>query len=129
MTMRCFALAALLAMQAARADIWVSTCTARDLQYNQTIGGKGIVHIGNGDGTYQSVRLTQTFYDGTSVCGTTDTGQQEPFIPLAEICASRSRDSIYVLTKPAKGKDQSGAMTETPFCRAQITVLEDKPSH
>ena len=120
------AFAAALAVQAAPAETWVSVCTVKDLQYNQTIGGKGTLLIGQGDGTYQSIKLTQTFFDQVAVCGTPDTGQPAPVIPATQICANRSRDSIYLLTRNAKGPP--GAQ-ETPYCEATITIVDDAPAH
>jgi len=104
---------------AANAEVWIATCAGKDLEYVQAVGGRGDLHLGQGNGTYQTITFTQTFHDAETVCGAVDTGQK-PVIPVVQICASKSQQAIYLLLHRHKGPP---APDEAPYCHAVVTVI------
>jgi hypothetical protein len=114
------ALAALMP-SAANAATWVAQCMGGiDLQYNQTIGGKGFVHMQMGDGSYQTLPLTQTFYDKVAVCGAVD-ADAALASNVAQVCANKSRDSIDLKYRDPKATG-APSLIVVEYCKATITV-------
>ena len=114
------AVAALLP-SAAKAETWVAQCTGgKDLQYNQTIGGTGFLHMQMGDGTYQTFRLTQTLYSKIAVCGAVD-ADAALASNIAQVCANKSRESIDLKYRDAKAVG-APSLTVVEFCKATINV-------
>ena len=114
------ALAALIP-STARAETWVAQCTGgKDLQYNQTIGGAGFLHMQMGDGTYQTYRLTQTLHDSIAVCGAVD-ADAALASNIAQVCANKSRESIDLKYRDAKAVG-APSLTVVEFCKATINV-------
>jgi hypothetical protein len=105
---------------AAQAGLWTASCTDRDgVQYVQTIGGDGYLHYGRGDGTFTTVKLKQSFYDGKVVCGSV------PAKPapgeIAAICADEEKQTIRVETGAylAKGVEPEAAPV---YCPAVVSA-------
>jgi hypothetical protein len=102
---------------------WIVACQGgSDSQYTQTIGGEGHFSVANGNGTYTSIPLKQTFYNGSIVCGVS--GAQSAS-QIAEVCADTDRNAIAVLspTQVAKGVAPENA---TIYCSASVSVHQDK---
>jgi hypothetical protein len=109
---------------AANAGTWIAACTdGQNLQYNQTIGGKGVLYLQMADGNYQSVDLVQNSYDGNVVCSATDAKPQPGIEPLVKIkvCADKANNSITLKYEDATGKGPS-VDDKAPYCRAAVTV-------
>ncbi|WP_455216701.1 hypothetical protein [Kaarinaea lacus] len=111
------------------AATWIAICNdGQNLQYNQTLNGKGLLYLKVKDSsgkthTWQIAKLDQTFYNGTAICGTVPgngvgnaaTGSN----PVTQVCANKSRKTIYVKYKhPYEVRPfESGV-----FCNANVTV-------
>ncbi len=111
------------------AATWIAICNdGQNLQYNQTLNGKGLLYLKVKDSkgtshTWQVAKLDQTFYNGTAICGTVlgngvgnaATGRH----PITQICANKSRKTIYVKYKhPYEVRPfESGV-----FCKANVMV-------
>lgn len=111
------------------AATWIAICNdGKNIQYNQTLNGAGLLYMKVKDSkgtmhTWQIAKLTQTFYNGTAICGTVTgngygnaaTGKN----PITQICANKSRNTIYVKYKhPYEVKPfESGV-----YCTATVTV-------
>ncbi len=105
-----------------KAKSWVAVCMdGKDAQYTQTIGGVGYFHLGDDNGSYQTLRLTQTFYDGTAVCGAVDTKLPAGTTPIGQVCANRSRNTIYFKYRDAKDTTLPDEKVGV-FCQAMVTV-------
>jgi hypothetical protein len=123
--MRKFLLVAALAAltpAAANAATWVAVCTdGKNVQYNQTIGGTGFLYLKTDKGIYQTARLSQTFFNGTAVCGTVFGNAPAGAEPITQVCANKSRNIIYLKyqnpTKPGSSIQDAGT-----FCAAKVTV-------
>ena len=114
---------------AAHAATWIATCNdGKNIQYNQTLNGNGFLYMKVRDSsgrnhTWQIASLTQTFYNGTAICGTvTGNGRGSPSTggnPITQVCANKSRKNIYVKYKhPYENRPfQSGV-----YCKANVTV-------
>jgi hypothetical protein len=125
--MRKLLLAAALAVSmpaAANAGTWIAACTdGQNLQYNQTIGGKGVLYLENANGTYQSVNLVQNSYDGNVVCSVTDAKPQpgaDLFVTV-KVCADKAHNTITLKYKDPTGNGRS-VDDSTPYCTAAVTV-------
>ena len=122
--MRIFALAAALSVlmpSAANAQAWVAQCRGdKDLQYNQTIGGAGALDLPVGDGTYQTLPLRQTFYDGKMVCGATDP-KAAAANSIAQVCADKAHQNIHLKYRELNA---TGAPSEKDvvYCDALINA-------
>ncbi len=97
--MRILFLAAALAAltSAANAEDWIAICYGQDVQYTQTIGGKGFFHVANNNGTYDTQKLVQSYYDGNIVCGTADTRAPRANSEVSEVCADKAKKTISVM--------------------------------
>lgn len=113
------------AAQAAKdkdAKTWVAVCMdGKDAQYTQIVGGTGYFHLGDDNGSYQTLRLTQTFYDGTAVCGAVDTKLPPGTTPIGQVCANKSRNTIYFKYREAKDTALPDEKVGV-FCQAMVTV-------
>lgn len=105
----------------ANAAAWVAYCFGRDAQYMQEIGGVGFFHIGQGDGTYETQRLNQTFYDGNVVCGMANPKAPQVSEQIAQVCADKTHKTIFVLYQ-GQGARGIPPKEPTPYCDAKITV-------
>jgi opacity protein-like surface antigen len=123
MTMRALFLSAAVALAApaAYATDWIAICYGQDAQYTQTIGGAGYIHVGNGDGTYNTQKLKQTYYDGKIICGSADPNAPRSADNIAEVCANKTKNTISVMygSDVAKGLKPENA---TPYCNARVSV-------
>jgi hypothetical protein len=125
--MRKLLLAAVLVMTtpvAANAATWIAACTdGQDLQYNQTIGGKGVLYLENADGTYQSVALVQNSYNGNVICSVAAAKPQPGAAPVVtiEVCADKAHNTITLKYKDPTGTGRS-IDDSAPYCTAAVTV-------
>lgn len=113
----------------AKAATWIAVCNdGKNIQYNQTLNSSGLLYMKVKDSngkyhTWQIAKLTQTFYNGTAICGTvTGNGTGNAATgsnPITQICANKSRKNIYVKYKhPYEVKPfESGV-----YCSATITI-------
>ena len=107
---------------AANAATWVAVCTdGKNVQYNQTIGGKGVLYLETANGDYQGITLAQSSYDGNAVCGTTGVELPSGAAPFIKVCANKTRKIISLRyqdpTKPGSKLQDAGT-----FCTATVTV-------
>ena len=118
---KCMAcLAALItAVPAWAGQIWTAACqNGNDAQYVQTINGAGRFSTPNGSGTYTSLAVNQSYYDGKVVCALTGVKNADK---IGEVCADTDRGTITVLSvdqldKHAKPQDAA------VYCKAAITI-------
>ena len=122
--MRMLVLAAALAVlmpSAANAQTWLAQCRGdKELQYNQKIGGDGTLSVPVGDGTYQSLPLKQTFYDGKMVCGATDP-KAAAANSIAQVCADKAHQNIRLKYREANAKGARGEK-DVVYCDALINA-------
>lgn len=107
-------------MQTASADnaapFWTAICRdERDANYTQSIGGAGTLNQGLGDGSYQSVAVKQTLYDGKKVCAAA-TGAAS----FAQVCADNERQIIYFRLRDQK--HPKAPLQDAFYCRALVKV-------
>jgi hypothetical protein len=115
------ALAALMPA-AANAATWFAACyDGKNVQYNQTIGGKGVLYLEMADGTYQSVDLVQNSLDENVVCGVTRIKPPPGADLFIKVCADKAHNTISLKFKDPTGKGQSIDDT-APYCKAAVTV-------
>jgi len=107
---------------AAGAEDWIAVCYGRDAQYTQTIGGEGYFHVGNGDRTYDTQKLLQSFHDGNRVCGTADTRAPRASSGISEVCADKANKTVSVMFLSETGK-RITPENATLYCQARISVL------
>ncbi len=121
--MRTLVILAVLAATAtvAQAADWVAVCYGQDAQYMQTIGGAGYFHVGNGDGTYDTQKLTQTYYDGNIVCGTADPKAPRAANHVGVVCADKTRKVISALDLDAMAH-KNAAKDAPVYCNARVSV-------
>jgi len=116
------ALVAALMPAAANAATWIAACyDGKNVQYNQTIGGKGVLYLQKDDGNYQGLALTQSSYDGNVVCGVADDKQQPGGGLSIKVCADKAKNTITMKFKDPTGKGQS-IDDAAPYCNAAVTV-------
>jgi opacity protein-like surface antigen len=102
---------------------WIVICLGEDAQYTQTIGGSGYFHVGIGNHTYDTQKLTQSFYDGNTVCAIPDPKAPRANSDIAEICASRTSNMISVLYRSDTQTKMAIPKNAQPYCKARIDVL------
>jgi hypothetical protein len=102
---------------------WIGTCFGEDTQYTQTVGGAGFFHVGNGDRTYDTQKLVQSFYDGTTICAIPDPKAPRASSNVAEVCANRTTRVISVLYQRDTLTKMVIPKNAGPYCRARIDVL------
>lgn len=114
------AVAALLP-SAADAATWIAICNdGKNIQYNQSVGGTGLLYMKTDRGTYQIARLTQTFTNGIAICGAVNGNSSAPN-PITQVCANRDRKIIYL-------KYQNPTVSNPPiedagtFCSADVKI-------
>ena len=109
---------------AANAATWIAACTdGQNLQYNQTIGGKGVLYLENGNGTYQSVGLVQNSYKGDVVCSVAAAKPGPGAAPVVtiKVCADKANNTITLKYKDPTGNGPS-VDDSSPYCTAAVTV-------
>ena len=125
--MRKLLLAAALAVTmpvAANAATWIAACTdGQNLQYNQTIGGKGVLYLETANGNYQSVGLVQDSYNKNVVCSVAAAKPGPGAAPVVSIkvCADKANNTITLKYKDPTGNGPS-VDDSTPYCTAAVTV-------
>ncbi len=123
--MRAFLFAMVLAVAAApaaEAGLWTAACTGQQqIQYVQTVGGDGYLHFAQGDGSYTSIKLKQSYYDGKMVCGTTG-GKAAPN-EVSAVCADNESQTIRIVygSQTAKGVRPEKAPV---YCQAVVNIAE-----
>ena len=107
---------------AAIAQTWIAACNdGIDFQYTQTVGGKGILHMDKGDGTYQGIALVQISYNGTIICSVGDDRTPPKGEHALKVCADRSTGFITLRYKDPTGTGQSISDAQ-PYCRAIVSL-------
>lgn len=95
---------------------WTAICRdARDANYTQNIGGMGTLNQGLGDGSYQSVAVKQTSYDGKTVCAAA-----QGAAAFAQVCADNERQIIYF--KLRDQKHPKAPLQDAFYCRALVKI-------
>ncbi len=102
---------------------WIAICFGEDTQYTQTISGNGFFHVGNGDRTYDTQKLVQSFYDGNTVCAVPDPKAPRAMSDIALICADRNAKTVSVLYRRDTQTKMVRPSNAEPYCRARIDVL------
>ena len=82
---------------AAQAEGWMAICGGQEVQYIQTIGGAGYFHVPAGNGTYDTQKLVQSFYDGKVLCGTADPKAPRALSEVAEVCADKAKKTVAIM--------------------------------
>jgi hypothetical protein len=117
------AVAALTSSAAQAEDTWIAICFGQDAQYTQTVGGPGFFHVGNGDRTYDTQKLLQSFYDGKTVCATPDPKAPRASSGVAEVCANKDTKMISVMPLTTGMPKPVTPLNASPYCKARIDVL------
>lgn len=103
----------------AQAALWTAECHGGALQYQQITGAEGYIHLNQGNGTYETVKLKQTYDDGKIVCGSVaaKAGPNQ----IAAICADNDKQAIRIVTGAqfAKGLKPEKAPV---YCQAIVNV-------
>jgi|GEM_PF-1050808 len=102
---------------------WIGICFGEDTQYTQTINGPGFFHVGNGDRTYDTQKLVQSFYDGKTVCATPNPKAPRASSGVAEVCANLDTKYISVLYQRDTQTKMVIPKNALPYCKARIDVL------
>ncbi len=102
---------------------WIAVCFGEDAQYMQTIGGAGFFHVSNGDRTYDTQKLVQSFYDGNTVCSVPDEKAPRANSAVAEVCADKKAKTISVLYLRDTNAKRVIPKNATLYCKARIDVL------
>jgi hypothetical protein len=105
---------------AAEATVWTAACSGQnEIQYQQVLNGDGYLHLGQSDGTFTTVKLKQTYYDGKMVCG--GTGSKAQANQIGAICADNANQTIRVEygSQLAKGVRPEKAPV---YCQAQVSI-------
>ena len=109
------------------ARTWIAVCKdGKNIQYNQNENGTGFLYMKVKDSngrmsTYQVARLKKTFDNGVAICGTVlQNGTGNTGTPITQICANRSRGTIYVKYKHPY--DASQPMKSGVYCSANVYV-------
>jgi len=117
-----FLMAGLVAFAAAaQAEDWIAVCYGQDAQYTQTVGGTGYFHIPNANGTYDTQKLVQSFYDGNTLCGTADSRAPRALSEVAEVCADKVKKTISVMKLNETGKHVTPQNAHV-LCTARVGV-------
>ena len=114
---------------AAHSATWIASCSdGKNIQYNQTIGGNGLLYMKVRDDkgrmhTWQIAKMEQTFYNGTAVCASVlQNGRGNAAAggkPITQICANKSRKTLYVKYKhPYEDRPFDSGV----YCKATVTV-------
>jgi len=123
--MRKLLLAAVLTLFAptsANAATWIAACyDGKDLQYNQTLGGKGFLYLQMGNGDFQGVPLIQQSADANVVCSVVDDHPKPGAAHYLKVCADMSENTITLTYKDPTGKEPP-IDGSTPYCKAAVTV-------
>lgn len=124
-----FLLAATFALaipSAANAVTWIAQCNdGKNVQYNQTIGGKGLLYMKGAGGAVtsyiQMAHLDQTSATATEVCGTIVGNASPPTPPFTFICINNSTKVISLKyqnpTVPGAPLQSAGT-----YCKATVTI-------
>jgi hypothetical protein len=119
-----FLIAALAASTAAAANAatWTATCNdGKNVQYVQTIDGVGFLYLKTSKDFFQTARLAQTSFDGTTICGTVTANAPADAEPVTEVCANKSSQVITLKYKDPDVKT-STMHDEGTFCAATVTI-------
>jgi hypothetical protein len=109
----------LLVTAPAQAGLWTSACQDQQIQYQQITGGEGYVHAAQGNGSYTTVKLKQSFANSKMICGTVPAKVADS--DLATVCADNEHQTIRVL----RGADLKKGMKpdKAPvYCQAVVNV-------
>lgn len=117
---------ALLCSGEAEAATWIARCNdGQHLQYNQTVGGGGILYLWTTDGVIpgtgtQMAVLTQTSINADTICGTVTGNPTLPGgAPLSQLCANKTKGIVTIKWQsPVPGS----AVKEGLFCKANVSV-------
>ncbi len=116
----CVMLVMAASVPAAQAGVWTAACSGQnEIQYQQTVNGDGYLHLGQGDGTFTTLKLKQTYYDGKMICG--GTGGKAQANQIGAICADNANQTIRVEygSQLAKGVRPEKAPV---YCEAQVSI-------
>jgi hypothetical protein len=108
----------------ASAATWIAVCNdGQRLQYNQTVGGAGLLYLtatSGGVGTTQMAVMTQTSITASKICGTVNGNSPIPGpIPLSQLCADRAAGIITIKWQsPVPGTTTKEGL----FCKATVSI-------
>lgn len=98
------------------APFWTAICRGdKDANYTQTVGADGVFNQGQGDGTYQTLPVRQSFYTGKIVCGAAQGAAQ-----FAQVCADNERQIIYFRLRDSK--KPKAPLRDVFYCKALVKV-------
>ena len=109
----------MVATPASAEQVWTAACQGgNDAQYVQIINGAGHFSTPNGDGSYGSLAVSQSRYDGKVVCAATGVKNEDK---IGEVCADTDRSAITVLSVGQLEKHAT-PQDAVVYCKAVITV-------
>jgi hypothetical protein len=123
MRLMLLAAAGLVFTASANAGDWIAVCYGEDAQYTQTISGQGFFHVANGNGTYDTQKLVQNFYDGNVVCGVVDPKAPKAMSEVAEVCADKVKKTISVMTIADDVGKKITPQNAHVYCTARVDVF------
>lgn len=107
----------------AHAADWIAVCYGQDTQYTQTVNGPGYFHVANGNGTYDTQKLVQNYYDGNIVCGMADPKAPKAMSEVAEVCADKIKKTVSVMTVADDVGKKITPQNAHVYCTARIDVF------
>jgi len=106
----------------ANAATWVATCTdGKNVQYVQTIDGVGFLYLKTSKDFFQTARLAQSSFDGTTICGTVQGNAPVGAEAVTQICASKSSQTVSLKYRNPSVKADTMHEAGT-FCAANVTI-------
>lgn len=107
---------------AANAASWVAVCNdGKNVQYIQTVDGVGFLYLKTDKEFYQTARLSQTSFDGETLCGTVHSNAAAGAEPVTQVCINRAHQDI---TLKYKDPTAAGGTVQDVgvFCPATVTI-------
>lgn len=101
----------------------IAICFGEDTQYTQTIGGRGFFHVSNQNGTYDTQKLVQSYWDGNMVCAVPDEKSPRANSDIALICANMKDKMVSVLYRRDTTTKMVRPSNALPYCKARIDLL------
>jgi len=107
----------------ASAEDWIAVCYGQDSQFTQTVGGAGFFHVANGNGTYDTQKLVQSYYNHNVVCGVVDPKAPLAMSQVAEVCADKVKKTISLMTIADDVGKKITPQNARVYCQARVNVF------
>ena len=103
---------------------WFVVCFDQDAQFTQVLGGVGFFHSGNGDHTYQTQKMVQSFFDGNTLCAVSDPKAPKATSGVAEVCVNRAAHVVSLMYDSDAASKRVTPKNADPFCQAHFDVIQ-----